>query len=992
MNSRLRSRILNRLIFVLVLLALITFPTRIERAAPAAQNIAYQEDFNDGQAQGWELESGWQLTEDGGNQVLAGYGHTWARSNQYFEGDYRLTYRLKLAQGMIHLNDHLNDTGRYFIGFAQDSSNLNQQFWPDEFHNDLEQSNKDHSLNAWHQIEIVNQAGVLSLYVDGQQEWSHAIEPSFASGSFAFETLDGSQAYIDDIVVSRESTQPQAALSAQSAAQPITGSNFTWVRTGGPIGGLGYDIRMQPDNPDIMYVTDAWAGAHKSTDGGRTWITINNGISGRTGPSGDAIPVFCLTIDPNNYNTLWAGLQNVGGVYRSTDAGQTWEKKARGIVETDGLSIRGITVEPGNSNVVYVAGEISSWRWKGAESLGREFDRTMGVVYKSTDGGENWRAVWRGDNLARYIWIDPTDVNTLYVSTGIFDREAANSYSDRDVAGGVGILKSTDGGQNWRQVNNGLQNLYLGSLFMHPRNSKILLAGAGNNAYPAGGGIYLTTDGGENWVQVGNDSSHITSVEFASSDPSIVYAGGAETFLRSEDGGKTWSRPETTRDTGWGPAGIRVGFPIDFQVDPRDAERVFVNNYGGGNFLTEDGGKTWISSSAGYTGADLNDISIDPLKPGLVYVNGRSGPFVSRDAGVTWDGINPISIRPIAEGARLVLDPSDPDHLLLSSAHWGWTYNSLDGGTTWDIVTDYYNELLNSGYATTNPKFQGFEAITFAPSNPQIVYGGFGIGGCLSWADRDLCSTPTFMSILISKDGGRTWQRVEGSALEGQSISEIVVHPQESETAWASTMGGGVYVTTDGGATWQAASNGLSDRMVLGLTLDPNNPQVLFAGSAYRGIYKSEDGGKTWKSSGAGMDPNEQISSIAFDPVRSNIVYAGSWKSGVFISEDVGKTWRLIKEGLRTRSVRALAISADGNHLYAATRGEGVFRLDLNGQVPSSVPGAQVESTAQVAQPTSEGVELPSFPIPSLPCSSGLLLLLLASVGWQAAHKNRLIG
>jgi hypothetical protein len=144
----------------------------------------------------------------------------------------------------------------------------------------------------------------------------------------------------------------------QAGGSPL--ADQTWVRLGGPIGGLGYDIRMRPDNPDIMYVTDAWAGVHKSTDGGMTWFTLNEGIDARTGPSGDAIPVFCLTIDPNNYDTVWIGLQNLGVIYRSDDGGQTWEKRINGIVERDALTFRGITVEPGNSDVIYIAAEISS--------------------------------------------------------------------------------------------------------------------------------------------------------------------------------------------------------------------------------------------------------------------------------------------------------------------------------------------------------------------------------------------------------------------------------------------------------------------------------------------------------------------------------------------------------------------------------------------------------------------------------------------------------
>src|ERR1019366_3992545 len=88
------------------------------------------------------------------------------------------------------------------------------------------------------------------------------------------------------------------------------------------------------------------------------------------------------------------------------------------------------------------------------------------MVYKTTDGGEHWTQIWQGDNLARYVWIDPGNRNLLYVSTGFFDREDAQSNPVANLAGGVGILKSTDGGQTWRVLNqtNGLGNLYVGSL------------------------------------------------------------------------------------------------------------------------------------------------------------------------------------------------------------------------------------------------------------------------------------------------------------------------------------------------------------------------------------------------------------------------------------------------------------------------------------------------------------------------------------------------
>ncbi len=136
----------------------------------------------------------------------------------------------------------------------------------------------------------------------------------------------------------------------------------SWVSTGGPVGGLGYDVRMSPDNPDVMYVTDAWAGIFKSLDGGQSWFPSSQGIITRGGASGDAVPVFCLTVDPNNPQRLWAGTQFYSGVYRSDDAGKSWQPMNKGIQER-APTIRGFTVEPGNSNVVYLMGEVSSWEW-----------------------------------------------------------------------------------------------------------------------------------------------------------------------------------------------------------------------------------------------------------------------------------------------------------------------------------------------------------------------------------------------------------------------------------------------------------------------------------------------------------------------------------------------------------------------------------------------------------------------------------------------------
>ncbi|MBI5954885.1 MAG: hypothetical protein HY865_24765 [Chloroflexi bacterium] len=778
-----------------------------------------------------------------------------------------------------------------------------------------------------------------------------------------------------------------AALPAR--AQQAEGSPLadqTWARLGGPIGGLGYDIRMRPDNPDVMYVTDAWAGVHKSEDGGNTWFTLNDGIEARTGPSGDAIPVFCFTIDPNTYDTVWIGLQNLGAVYRSDDGGKTWEKRIKGIVERDGLTFRGITVEPGNSDVVYAAGEVSSWTGGRAEQRGREFDKAEGVVYKTVDGGNSWKAVWRGQSLARYIWINPNDHNILYVSTGIFDRESENSDPVTDTAGGEGVLKSTDGGETWTNINNGLGNLYVGSLFMHPQDPNILLAATGNNAYRAGGGVYLTTDGGASWKHV--KGNHVTSVEFSLSNPQIAYAAGSDEFFRSEDGGKTWTILENELGR-WGPAGIRPGFPIDFQVDPRDPDRIFVNNYGGGNFLSEDGGKTWVSASVGYTGADLRDVFVFPTNPAFVLVNGGSGPFLSRDGGVNWEGINPLDIRPIAAGARAVVDPLNQAHILLSSSVQGWTFESIDGGLNWYLVTNFEDELNNLPVLHIGDKFQGVQALAFAPSDPNIVYAGFGV-----WRKGKSANPNQLMSALISEDGGHSWTQLNGGPLEGWTVTGILVHPTNPDVAWFSTLGGGIFRTQDRGNTWEAVNQGLGTMQVMDLAGDPTNPDTLYAGAEDHGVFKSENGGESWKAISAGMDPNEPIYAVVVDPARPNVIYAGSNRSGVFISEDGGTRWRLINAGLRTRAINTLSISADGETLYAGTTGEGAFRLSTHDQdyfntlmpTPTPVPPTTTSLPADMPFPTN--TPTPVSPPGNLPCGTALLFpLFIFGIAWRLRHK-----
>jgi photosystem II stability/assembly factor-like uncharacterized protein len=686
-----------------------------------------------------------------------------------------------------------------------------------------------------------------------------------------------------------------------------------WVRTGGPLGGLGYDIRMRPDNPDIMFVTDAWAGVFKSVDGGDTWFPSNTGITARIGNTNEAIPIFCLTIDPHDYDIVWAGTQFTRGIFKSIDGGNSWTKMDNGVTEFEGVSFRGITVDPRSSEIVYAAAEISSWALTGVPRIGLEFDMVQGVVYKTTDGGSNWTAIWRGSNLARYIWINPVDPDVLYLSTGIFDREASDSDSQGGLAGSGGVYKSTDGGSTWLPVNNGLGNLYVGSLYMHPEDPDILLAGTGNITYGAGSGVYLTTDGGGSWQHT-LQNDQIEAVEFSESDPNLAYAGSAGAVYRSEDGGFTWVTASfDPGGGGWGPPGIRAGFPIDFQVDPRNPGRIFANNYGGGNFLSVDAGVTWTDASEGYTGAQVRDVVAVPSHPSRVFAAARSGLFSSTDGGTHWAGLNYGTAFGL-EWNAVAVDPRNPQHVIASN-NWGSVLlSSRNGGDSWQAVSQPAGEG------------RGYRAITFAPSDANVVYAG----------QSHYMSAGTFDEIGASggvqksSDGGDSWQGANGGVSQDANVTALAIHPTDPLVVYAATANHGVLKTTDGGNSWTALTLGsVQSPVALSVAVHPTNPDTVFSGLAQGGLHRSTDGGTTWRYAGTGLPAEATVSDIVFNPTNPDRLYIADRMSGVFRSTDGGDTWQSLNEGLRLRDISALSMSSDGRKLYAATEGEGVYRVDF---------------------------------------------------------------
>lgn len=718
----------------------------------------------------------------------------------------------------------------------------------------------------------------------------------------------------------RAQSQPEVAPAYEAES---------WVSTGGPIGGLGYDVRHSFEDLNKWYVTDAWGGIFLSRDRGIHWETVNQGITTRKG--NDGIPVFCVAVDPHNSNNVWIGTEQFGKIYKSENGGESWVEKSVGISDTlMPLTFRGITIDPVDPDIMFAMAEIASAAWhpNGEGARGLEMDLTMGIVYRSVDGGESWREVWRGNNLARYCLINPLNTQEMYVSTGIFDREAANTIVEEGIAGGVGILKSDDGGETWRVLNesNGLMDLYVGSLFMHPLHPDTLLAAASQNNWSAygeeyTGGIYLTADGGENWEKLSEEEELFAVVEYCTCDPDVAYVVSSSAVYRSEDGGFTWQRFARENDT-WGPPGIIAGLPIDMLCDPEDPMRIMVNNYLGGNFLSVDGGESWMIASDGYTGSLLRDLSVSPENPALIYAGSRSGVYYSENGGGNWFGMaNPpeeLSSK-FNEIATLEVNPWNDMSLRTVAMDYPGVLYSFNGGKSWE-VSEQFVSLLD---------------MKFFPNDTSILYGLV--------SDLNKITIPedipvfqekdSILGLYRSLDGGIQWEQIENDMIKGKWIASFAVHPHHPDVLYVSLCDGTFLITEDGGFSWYRPESGLPEVPALSIEVSKSSPQILYAGLGYmiptmgHGLFKSEDGGMNWKRLTTGLEVNPLIKSIAIDPSDETVVYIADFLSGVFYTTSGGEEWHKLESGLTHREVNKLELSSDGSVLYAGTEGGGVFRL-----------------------------------------------------------------
>ena len=360
-----------------------------------AQEDGLIETFDNVELPGWEFSEGAQVSD--GSLVLekdmyALHGGQWM--DKLITIDF-----LWEGSGAVIIHYQVNDAGSYLVRINDSgvSMLMDRQGKTQDYGSTTDLVSK----RAWHNLKIASSSGIHSILLDDKMIMEGIPPENLSPGGILLSVEGPSFASFSQIIVGSDHPQPQpdeelsSPLPSEQESPTSSGSTqsseLSWVRLGGPPGGLGYDIRYNFNHPDIWYVTDQNAGVHISTDDGLTWKQSNTGIQRSGGAAGDGVPIFCLTVDPHDPDIIWSATAGNGQIYKSIDGGKTWTLKDKGVIRENNISItfRGITVDPRSSNIVYVMGELIRQGYTGPDSI------TGGVVYRSTDGGENWTRIWK---------------------------------------------------------------------------------------------------------------------------------------------------------------------------------------------------------------------------------------------------------------------------------------------------------------------------------------------------------------------------------------------------------------------------------------------------------------------------------------------------------------------------------------------------------------------------------------------------------------------
>jgi len=673
---------------------------------------------------------------------------------------------------------------------------------------------------------------------------------------------------------------------------------------------------------------------HASRDGEIEWDFV--------GPTNIGGRITDIEIPTGQSNIIYIGGAS-GGILKTENTGLSWEQKFTGVPT---ISIGDIAIDPQNQEVLYVGtGEAnaSSYSFLGSG------------IYKSLDGGDSWQ--YSGLEQSAYIGRIIVDHSN---SQRVFAAACGTLFS---TSTNRGIYRTTNGGENWEQVLFVNDSTAAIDLVQHPTDENILYAAfwerkrglTYRNSFGHSSGIWKTTDGGDNWVELTNglpgaiDKGRI-GITISKSNPSVLYAmydmPNQEMYVfKTSDDGNNWQQVDNNYLFGMGSS--FAWYFGQIRVDPNDEELVYT--LGQVMYRTNNSGSSWgqIASSVH---VDHHAMFFDE-ESGRVYLGNDGGLYWSTNDGSSWTKINNLpltqfyafdisntnpdfmmggtqdnnSIRTIGgntlnweavlggDGMYCAINQQNND-IAYAEYQWGNLYRSYNAQSSWPSF-DYVS------YSMQNDRKNWSAPLALTPGNDQVVYFGT-------------------HRVWKSTNNGSSWIAVSNDLTDGgtssfNTLTTLAVSDVVEDYVLTGSADGNVHISLNAGSSWELVSADLPDRWITRVAFDPIDEETIYVTiSGFRWdeplphVFMSTNLGESWVEISGDL-PEIPVNAIVINPLNNQNIIVGT-DAGVYLTHNGGNNWENAAGNMPQTPVVALRINPLTNMMYAATYGNSIFKVNLN--------------------------------------------------------------
>ena len=671
------------------------------------------------------------------------------------------------------------------------------------------------------------------------------------------------------------------------------------------------------NNPNLYYMGTAGGGVWKTQDSGSTWEPISDGYFGGS--------IGAIAVSESDENIIYVGegeqtlrgnVSSGHGMWKSTDAGETW--KYIGLPKSEHISR--IRIHPENPDIVYVGVIGNLWK-----------PNTERGLYRTNDGGLTWEKILYVSDKAGIgdIVIDPNNSRIIYATTWQMKR---NGYRMDSGGPDSKIFRSYDSGKTWEDISefNGLPSFPWGivGVAISPVNSKRIwvMVEADN------GGLFRSDDGGNNWEKVNSNRAlrqrawYYTRIYADTQNEDKVFVLNVS-YGVSTDGGKTFTLKNAPH-----------GDHHDLWIDPNNNMRMVMADDGGAQ-VSNDGGDNW-STYFNQPTAQFYRVSTDNSFPYRIYGAQQDNSTVRIKHRTSSSSITERDWEPSAggESAHLAPDPKNND-IVFGGTYKGYMMMQDHSNGQIRSVNVWPDNPAGSGAEVMKYRFNWNFPVMFSPNDPNKLYAGSNYlhvseNSGQTWKTISPDLTRNIPETIMSS-GGPITQDNTGAEYYA-NIFAVAESKLEEGVIWVGSDDGLIHITKDGGETWENITppKKLSPELNMINSIDPSpfkKGKAYIAATSYKFgdytpyLYKTEDYGKSWKLITDGINSSYYTRVVRSDKKREGLLYAGTeW--GMYISFDDGNSWSKFQLNLPVTSIRDLEVK--DNDLVVATHGRSFWIID----------------------------------------------------------------